>query len=85
MANLEDNDSAKLTVDVTQDVADNFTSENYNSAIDKIDKKKDEIEKTITNNKSNIESAAKEFGVDKYVIAAIIYHEQRICLEEKTL
>ena len=34
MANFENNDSARLAVDVTQDVADNFTSENTDSALE---------------------------------------------------
>lgn len=41
MANLETSDSAKLAVDVTQDVADNFTSENTDRAMEEVDAQND--------------------------------------------
>lgn len=46
-----------------------------NEELKEVDRKA-EVEKIIINNKSSIESAARKYGVDKYLIAAIIYYEQ---------
>lgn len=73
----EDNDTNYDLLDLKSEIREDKDLIE-NEELEGLDRKSpEEIDKIIKDNKSNIESAAKEFGVDKYVIAAIIYYEQQ--------